>query len=168
LTEGSGSGRPKVEFVRASEADLVALVKLREAFWHDQIGRGLIDVPPLDSASLESATLSILKRPRTVVLMCMKEGRPVAYAYGQTRLVPGAKQSMVSMIEELFVEPDCGVSTAAFNLIQKMNDELRAHGSERIQAKILHDNLKSQKFFALCGFKPNLIYYEYAGTDGDS
>ena len=108
----------EVEFVRATEEALQALLPLREAFWRDQIGRGLIDVPPLDAGSLRAATLSILKRPRTAVFLCLQAGALTAYIYGQTRLVPGAKQSMVSMIEELYVDPDRGGATAALSLVQ--------------------------------------------------
>jgi L-amino acid N-acyltransferase YncA len=134
---------------------------LREAFWHDQIDKGLIDVPSLDQESLRSATVSILKRPRARIFLCTRNGAPVGYIYGHTRIIPGARHSVVSIVEELYVTPLVGSATTAFSLMRRVIDALKSAGSERIQCRVLSGNAESRRFVERCGFSLNLLLYEY-------
>jgi L-amino acid N-acyltransferase YncA len=157
--------RPEREAVRqASTDDLEALANLRVAFWLDQSARGLLDYHPLDAESIGKETRSILGRPRTVVLVTAREGgSATGYAYGQMKIIPGAPQSRVAMIEEIYADPDLASASTAFSLMRAMVDALREAGADRIQGKVLDQNAKSKEFHELLGFQLNLLIYEYIG-----
>lgn len=143
--------------------DAPTLATLRKTFWQDQISKGLLDIPSLDDASLLTSSESILKRPRTVVHLAFAGESAAGYVYGQTRIVPGANSTLVAMIEELYVDPTLGSASTALALVRIVIADLKTFGATRIQAKVLVKNATSRKFFELCGFAPNLLYYEYDG-----
>jgi L-amino acid N-acyltransferase YncA len=149
---------------RATIEDAPVLATLRKAFWQDQISKGLLDIPPLDDASLLASTESILKRPRTFVHLSFAGEMAAGYVYGQTRIVPGASSTLVAMIEELFVDTTLGSPSTALSLVRNLIADLKSSGATRIQAKVLSKNAISKKFFELCGFTLNLMYYEYDGS----
>lgn len=148
----------------ANAGDLEALSSLRQAFWRDQSAQGLLDYHPLDAESIGKETRSILGRPRTTVLLSAQDGGPATgYAYGQIKIVPGATQSRVAMIEEIYADPELASVSTAFSLMRSMIDALKEAGADRIQGKVLDQNTKSKEFHDLLGFQLNLLIYEYVG-----
>jgi L-amino acid N-acyltransferase YncA len=149
---------------QANTDDLEALSSLREAFWRDQSTKGLLDYHPLDAESIGKETRSILARPRTIVLLSAREGGlATGYAYGQIKIVPGAPQSRVAMVEEIYADPELASVSTAFSLMRSMIDALKEAGADRIQGKVLDQNTKSKEFHDLLGFQLNLLIYEYVG-----
>jgi L-amino acid N-acyltransferase YncA len=144
---------------RATPDDITVLLSLRKPFWQDQISKGLLDKPKLDQDSLLESTLAILKRPRTSVYLAFREEQAWGYAYGQARAIPGAS-AIVGMVEELYVDPSIESPTTALGLLRQVIADLKDYGSLRVQAKILAKNEMSRKFFEICGFRLNLLYYE--------
>jgi hypothetical protein len=151
---------------RATIEDAQILTSLRVPFWKDQISKGLLDIPPLDGVSLLTSSVAILKRPRTTVCLAFLGERACGYAYGQTRIVPGAASAMVAMLEELYVDPVLGSPSIALTLVRNAISDLEGFGANRIQAKVLNKNTISKKFFESCGFSVNLLYYELDKPQG--
>ncbi|MHB8528261.1 MAG: GNAT family N-acetyltransferase [Caulobacteraceae bacterium] len=147
---------------RAGPADGARLGRLRGAFWKDQIAKGLLDIPSLSSEALESSTVAILKRARTSVFVCDAERSPVGYIFGQTRIVPAAGASVISSIEEIYVEPRLrGGASAALELMSRAMQDFEIAGAQRIQLRVLVNNADGRRFFERYGFVVNLLLYEY-------
>ncbi len=153
-------------FVRRGEfTDAEMLASLRIRFWQDQITKGLLDIPSLDADSLLNSSLTILKRPRASVYLAFQQTAISGYAYGQTRIVPGAATSLVAMIEEVYVDPVSTRQGIGQALLRNLIADLRDIGANRIQAKVLDKNKESRFFFEHCGFAINLLYYEFGDLD---
>jgi GNAT superfamily N-acetyltransferase len=153
-------GRDQVR--AAEERDLADLIAMRLALFEDQIGKGLLDIPPLDPESLARSTAGLLGRPRTFVLVAMIGGRPAGYAYARIRIVPEVINPRVAIIEEWYVDPERASVGAALALLRRMLQVLEETGVDRIQGRALFKNKASRSFIELCGFTPNLAVYEYS------
>jgi hypothetical protein len=68
---------------------------------------------------------------------------------------------MVALIEELYVDPVLGSPSTALALARNVISDLSGFGATRIRAKVLSKNMNARKFFELCGFSVNLLYYEF-------
>ncbi len=146
---------------RAEESDATVLTRLRSEFWADQVGKGLLDVPALDQDSLASATSALLSRRRTPIFLVESGDDVRGYIVGQTKIVPLAAAPVVSSIEELYVAPGFRGTQAAAMLVAEAMTDFKASGAERIQLRVLRDNVEGQKFWERCGFAVNVLVYEY-------
>jgi hypothetical protein len=154
------ASKPSIK--RADSDDAAIFSALRRPFWDDQIAKGLLDVPVLDEVGLMSGSMAILKRPRSSTYIAFDHEGPFGYAYGQSRVVPGAQKAIVGMVEELYVDARRGSASTALILMRRVIDDLRAMGASRVQAKVLANNPIGMRFHEMCGFKANLIFFEYA------
>ena len=146
----------------ATAEDIEALARLRVDFWDDQVRKGLLDLRPFDLDSLRAETRGLIGRQRTHLIVVDRGGEIAAYAYGQIKIVPGAAQSRVAVIEELYVPRSKSNVSVALVLMRAMVERLIEAGVERIQCRVLNANEEAKAFHELCGFEPNLTIYEYA------
>lgn len=157
----NGTASSKLIVRRASAEDAEIFLALRRLFWDDQISKGLLDIPVMNESKLMADTIAILKRPRTSTYIAFDQDHPFGYAYGHARIVPGAQKAAVGMVEELYVDVKHGSVSTGLALVRYVIDDLRAFGAARIQAKVLANNAAGIRFHETCGFKANLIFYEY-------
>ena len=145
----------------ATAEDVEALSRLRVEFWEDQVRKGLLDLRPFDLDSLRTETRGLIGRQRSHLVVVERAGEIAAYAYAQVKIVPGAAQSRVAVIEELYVPRSKSNVTVALVLMRSMIETLTGAGAERIQCRVLNANEEAKTFHELCGFEPNLVIYEY-------
>jgi hypothetical protein len=145
----------------AAADDVDAISRLRVEFWEDQVNKGLLDLRPFDIESLCAETRGFIGRQRTHLLIVERESEILAYIYGQIKIVPGATQSRVAVIEEMYVHRSRSTVSMALVLIRAMIERLIEAGAERIQCRVLFENKEGKALQEACGFRPNLVVYEY-------
>ena len=146
----------------AGPADAQILGALRGQFWADQIAKGTIDHPEMNSLSTD--TVAMLGRPRTSIFVALHQGEVAGYLLGQTRILPGVAGSVVSSIEEIFVLLKYRRSSVARGLVQASLFAFRAGGAKRIQLRVLEQNDGAKAFWRELNFLPSVTIYEYAAT----
>ena len=156
------SGATSLELRNAMESDAPALGIMRTAFWADQISKGAIDHPDIDAHQLLSDTRALVARSRTKVILATSRGATAGYAVGQTKIVPGAKGFAVGSIEEIYVQTSYRHSGVARRLVERILDEFKTVGVERIQLRALEKNEVAKSFWRELGFSPSVIIYEYS------
>lgn len=156
-----------IESRAGGNADVPALARLRAAFWSDQIAKGSIDNPDTEPARLLEDTSKLIGRARTFLLLAAHDGKAVGYVLGQTKIVPGAADSAISSIEEIFIEPAFRNMNVAQDLVDRMIAQFRTAGAQRIQLRVLENNAEGRLFWQRIGFSPSVTIYEYAKS-GDT
>ena len=154
------SGRLKIEYRPAENSDAPALVTIRAAFWADQISRGSLDYPDLEPNKFLTDTHFLINRARTTIILAAEGIKVIAYAVGQTKILPG-QGTMVSSIEEVYVDPHYRRSAVAQQLVMMMMVQFKNLGAKRVQLRVLDRNESAKAFWQEVGFSPSVVIYEY-------
>jgi ribosomal protein S18 acetylase RimI-like enzyme len=152
---------PAIDVQTISESDAATLASLRLAFWSDQISKGTIDHPEIEDVRLLADTAALIKRARTTILVAIEHDKIVGYVLGQTRVLPGVGGSIVSSIEEIFVEPDYRRFAVARSLVDGIIASFKVMDAKRIQLRVLENNSEAKKFWHSMGFCPAVTLFEY-------
>ena len=148
-----------VELERADEAHRVRFLDLRRPFFASQIAAGLLDLPEDLEEMLETTTGGLLSSRRNDVVLATGPS-DLGYVYATTRVVPGMKSGKIGIIEELYVVPECRKSSVATELVSHAIALLRERGADRIQTRVLAQNLPARAFWQRTGFVENVAIME--------
>ena len=149
--------KSRVEVGIANLDEAPSIAALRAVFFEDQLAKGMLETPP---SCEPEAVARLIGRPRQHMLRARREGRVLAYLFGQTKIAPGAQGGAVSSIEEIFVAEDARRLGLARTLVDHAIRQFRAEGAERIQLRVLSPNAEGAAFWQSIGFSPYVTTYE--------
>jgi ribosomal protein S18 acetylase RimI-like enzyme len=150
---------------RATEMDLGAIKKLRHAFFDSQMNVGLLDVPINLGVFIDTGTANLIAGRRNDVFVSQTD-KMNGYLYATTRIVPGYSMAAVAVIEEFFVKPELRGTGASDALLEAAIDALNARGVDRIQLRVLANNVTGRSFWNRTGFVENVHILELDRVKG--
>jgi ribosomal protein S18 acetylase RimI-like enzyme len=136
---------------------LPVLAEMRSEFWRDQTTKGLRE--PMPGCGVEDVA-RLLGRPRSHLLIALKDDQPVGYLFGQTKILPGAVAQKVSSVEEVLTLPAVRREGVARRLFETALTRFRDDESNRVQLRVLANNFEAQAFWRSVGFSAYLTTLE--------
>lgn len=146
-----------VRFTSETEKFAQKLSLMRQAFWNDQITKGLREIAP-DCSLLE--TLKLANRARSICYLGVADEQVTGYVLGQIRVLPGLPIRSIGSIEEIMVDRSSRRDGLGRNLVEVTLNGLRAEGAQRLQLRVLSGNEEGSRFWERCGFRPYLTTLE--------